>query len=89
MMGHEEMWSAMTERDSIYANPDATDEDYIKAAELESRYAEFGGYSSEARAGELLIGAGIELGLHKGSMKNVPPGWKVRVLLAAGFVFRP
>ena len=79
MMGHEEMWSAMTERDSIYANTDATDEDYIKAAELESKYAEFGGYSSEARAGELLIGAGIELDLHKGSMKNVPPGWKVIV----------
>ena len=89
MMGHEEMWSAMTERDSIYANPDATDEDYIKAAELESKYAEFGGYSSEARAGELLIGAGIDLELHKGLMKNVPPGWKVRVLLAQALFSDP
>ena len=89
MMGHEEMWSAMTERDSIYANADATDDDYIKAAELESKYAEFGGYSSEARAGELLIGAGIELDLHKGPMKNVPPGWKVRVLLAQALFSDP
>ena len=89
MMGHEEMWSAMTERDSIYANPDATDEDYIKAAELESKYAEFGGYSSEARAGELLIGAGIDLELHKGLMENVPPGWKVRVLLAQALFSDP
>ncbi len=89
MMGHEEMWSAMTERDSIYANPDATDDDYIKAAELESKYAEFGGYSSEARAGELLIGAGIDLELHKGLMKNVPPGWKVRVLLAQALFSDP
>ena len=89
MMGHEEMWSAMTERDSIYANTDATDEDYIKAAELESKYAEFGGYSSEARAGELLVGAGIDLDLHKGPMKNVPPGWKVRVLLAQALFSDP
>ena len=89
MMGHEEMWSAMTERDAIYANTDATDEDYIKAAELESKYAEFGGYSSEARAGELLIGAGIDLDLHQGPMKNVPPGWKVRVLLAQALFSDP
>ncbi|MDA9689507.1 ABC-F family ATPase [Betaproteobacteria bacterium] len=89
MMGHEEMWSAMTERDAIYANTDATDEDYIKAAELESKYAEFGGYSSEARAGELLIGAGIDSALHKGAMKNVPPGWKVRVLLAQALFSDP
>ena len=41
LMGHQEMWTAMTERDSIYSNPDATDEDYIRAADLEGKYAEF------------------------------------------------
>ena len=61
------------DRKRLLCETDATDEDYIKAAELESKYAEFGGYSSEARAGELLIGAGIDLDLHKGPMKNVPP----------------
>lgn len=53
MMGHKEMWETMSERDAIYANPDATDEDYMKAAELEARFAEYDGYTAEARAGEL------------------------------------
>ena len=43
LMGHEEMWQAMSERDAIYANPDASEEDYMHAANLEARYAEFGG----------------------------------------------
>jgi ATPase subunit of ABC transporter with duplicated ATPase domains len=49
MMGHTEMWAAMTERDAIYANPEATDDDYMHAAELEGKFAEYGGYA-EARA---------------------------------------
>ena len=56
MMGHEEMWKANEEKNAIYMNPDATEEDYMKAAELEGVYAEFDGYTAEARAGELLIG---------------------------------
>ena len=51
MQGHREMWSAMNERDRIYADPNATDDDYMKAAELEGEFAEFGGYDAEARAG--------------------------------------
>ena len=89
LMGHQEMWTAMAERDSIYSNPDATDEDYIRAADLEGKYAEFGGYSSEARAAELLSGAGIATEFHKGPMKNVSPGWKVRVLLAQALFSDP
>src|SRR5512143_62930 len=42
MQGHREMWQAMTERDRIYANPEATDADYMRAADLESRFAEYG-----------------------------------------------
>jgi ATPase subunit of ABC transporter with duplicated ATPase domains len=53
MMGHTEMWAAMAERDAIYANPDATDDDYMKAADLEAKFAEYDGYTAEARAGEL------------------------------------
>ena len=82
MMGHEQMWACAQERDAIYARPDATDADYMHAAELEAKYAEFGGYTAEARAGELLLGLGIPGELHGGPMSAVAPGWKLRVLLA-------
>ncbi|MGH8751948.1 MAG: ABC-F family ATPase [Burkholderiales bacterium] len=82
MMGHEQMWRTMQERDAIYANADATDKDYMHAAELEAKYAEYGGYTAEARAGELLLGAGIPIEQHNGPMSAVAPGWKLRVLLA-------
>lgn len=81
MMGHTEMWACMTERDAIYANPDATEDEYMRAAELESHFAEFEGYTAEARAGELLLGAGIPIDKHNGPMSEVAPGWKLRVLL--------
>src|SRR6185436_20636238 len=61
LMGHVEMWAVMTERDAIYANPDATDDDYMHAAELEAKFAEYDGYTAEARAGELLLGIGIAI----------------------------
>ena len=56
MMGHEEMWQVMAERDAIYDDPEATEDDYMRAANLETRFAEYDGYTSEARAGELQIG---------------------------------
>ena len=89
MMGHTEMWQAMADRDAIYANPDASEEDYMRAADLEAAYAEFGGYTAEARAGELLLGAGIPTELHNGPMSNVAPGWKLRVLLAQALFSDP
>jgi ATPase subunit of ABC transporter with duplicated ATPase domains len=82
LQGHAEMWNAMRERDAIYANEEATEEDYLKAAELEAKYAEYGGYTAEARAAELLLGLGVAMEQHQGPMKNVAPGWKLRVLLA-------
>ncbi|HNC53715.1 MAG TPA: ATP-binding cassette domain-containing protein, partial [Accumulibacter sp.] len=81
MMGHEEMWNCMLEKDAIYANPDASEDDYIHAADLEARFAEYGGYTAEARAGELLLGVGIPTEQHFGPMSDVAPGWKLRVLL--------
>jgi len=89
MMGHEEMWTAMTERDLIYANPEASEEDYMRAADLEARFAEFDGYTAEARAGELLLGAGIPLEQHQGPMREIAPGWKLRVLLAQALFGNP
>jgi len=82
LMGHAEMWTAMKERDAIYANPDASEAEYLRAAELETKYAEYGGYTAEARAGELLLGLGVLGAQHQGPMSAVAPGWKLRVLLA-------
>ena len=89
MMGHEEMWAAMREKDAIYANPEASEDDYMHAAELEGRFAEYDGYTAEARAGELLLGVGIDSALHDGPMQNVAPGWKLRVLLCQALFANP
>jgi len=89
MMGHEEMWACLTEKDAIYAAPEATEEDYLHASELEAQFGEYDGYTAEARAGELLHGAGIDTALHDGSMRNVAPGWKLRVLLCQALFANP
>jgi ATPase subunit of ABC transporter with duplicated ATPase domains len=89
MQGHVELWSAMRERDRIYADPDATDADYMRAAELEGRVAEYDGYTAEARAGAILIDAGIDQSKHDLPMREVPPGLKLRVLLAQALFSRP
>ncbi len=82
LMGHAEMWAAMRERDAIYADPEAGEEAFLRAADLEAKYAEYGGYTAEARAGELLLGLGVPTAQHGGPMSAVAPGWKLRVLLA-------
>ena len=89
MQGHAEMWAAMQERDRIYANPEATDDDYMRAAELEGKVAEYDGYTAEARAGALLIEAGIDESRHELPMREIPPGLKLRVLLAQALFSRP
>ena len=89
MQGHAEMWACMQEKDAIYANPDATEDDYMKAAELEGHFAEYDGYTAEARAGELLHGVGIPTEQHNGPMREVAPGWKLRVLLAQALFANP
>ena len=89
MMGHVEMWAAMSERDAIYANLEASDDDYMRAAELEAKFAEYGGYTAEARAGELLLGVGVPIDQHGGPMSNIAPGWKLRVLLAQALFSNP
>jgi ATPase subunit of ABC transporter with duplicated ATPase domains len=89
MQGHREMWEAMSERDRIYANPEATDADYMKAADLETRFAEYGGYTAEARAAAILVDAGVVESLHNGPMREVAPGLKLRVLLAQALFSKP
>jgi len=89
MQGHAEMWACMKEKDAIYANPEATEEDYMHAAELEAHFAEYDGYTAEARAGELLLGVGIPTSQHTGPMSEVAPGWKLRVLLCQALFSNP
>ena len=90
LMGHaRDVAGRGRSKDAIYANPDATEEDYVRAAELEAKFAEQGGYTAEARAGELLLGLGIAHEQHDGPMSAVAPGWKLRVLLAQALFANP
>jgi ATPase subunit of ABC transporter with duplicated ATPase domains len=89
LMGHEDMWRCMQEKDAIYMNPEASEEDYMHAAELEAKFGEMGGYDAEARAGELLLGVDIPVDKHNGPMREVAPGWKLRVLLAQALFADP
>ncbi len=89
LMGHKELWAIKQERDRIYSLPEMSEEEGMKVAELEIEFAELDGYSAESRAGELLMGAGIEEALHFGPMSEVAPGWKLRVLLAQALFSDP
>ena len=89
LMGHEEMWKVMSAKDAIYANMEATEDDYMRAAELEGQFAEMDGYTAESRAGELLMAVGIPIEQHQGPMSQVAPGWKLRVLLCQALFANP
>jgi len=89
IMGHEELWAIKSEKDAIYANPEMTEADGIRAGDLEAEFAEIDGYSAEARAGELLLGLDIPIEQHYGPMSEVAPGWKLRVLLAQALFSEP
>jgi ATPase subunit of ABC transporter with duplicated ATPase domains len=89
IMGHTDLWQIKQERDTIYALPEMSEEDGMKAADLETQFAEMDGYSAESRAGEILLGAGIALAFHYGPMSEVAPGWKLRVLLAQALFSDP
>lgn len=89
MMGHDELWQVKKERDRIYSLPEMSDDDGMKVAELEMKFAELDGYTAEARAGELLLGLDIPVEQHTGLMSAVAPGWKLRVLLAQALFAEP
>jgi len=89
IMGYEELWQLMQERNRLYSLPEMTDEDGMRVAELEIEFAEMDGYSAESRAGELLEGIGIPVEQHEGPMSAVAPGWKLRVLLAQALFSDP
>ena len=82
MMGYEALWTIKEERDAIYALPEMSEEDGMRAGDLEGQFAELDGYSAESNAGELLIEMGIPVEDHYNLMKSIAPGSKLRVLLA-------
>ncbi len=89
IMGHAELWAVKQERDRIYSLSEMSEADGMKVADLEVQFAEMDGYSAESRAGEILLGAGIDEALHFGPMSEVAPGWKLRVLLAQALFSDP
>ena len=89
IMGHAELWKIKQERDRLYSLPEMSESEGMRVAELEVEFAELDGYTAESRAGEFLMGAGIEEALHFGPMSDVAPGWKLRVLLAQALFASP
>jgi len=89
MMGHRKLYDINQEKNAIYMNPDATDEDGMRAAELEALYGEMGGWTAESDAAELLSNLGIKEDLHYSLVKDLSGTDKVKVLLAQALFGNP
>jgi ATPase subunit of ABC transporter with duplicated ATPase domains len=89
LMGHKKMWDVMHQKDAIYANPDATEDDYMHAGHLEAEFGEMGGYTAESDAATLLGELGVKEEYHQSLMKDIPSNLKVRVLLAQALFGNP
>ncbi|MDU6877299.1 ABC-F family ATP-binding cassette domain-containing protein [Clostridium tepidum] len=89
IMGNERLYQIMKEKDAIYAKTPFTDEDGIKASELEAEFADLNGWEAEAEASSLLQGLGIGTKLHEKNMKDLSGSEKVKVLLAQALFGNP
>ena len=89
LMGHTTMWDIMKEREALYSKSDFTDEDGIRVAELEDKFAEMGGYEAESDAAALLSGLGIKEAKHYQLMGELTGNEKVRVMLAKALFGNP
>jgi ATPase subunit of ABC transporter with duplicated ATPase domains len=89
IMGHARLYEVMQEKDAIYMKADFTDEDGMKAAELEGEFAELNGWEAESEAAILLKGLGIGEDLHDKKMADIGGGEKVKVLLAQALFGKP
>lgn len=89
IMGNERLYQIMQEKDAIYAKEDFSDEDGIKAAELEGEFAEMDGWEAESEASSLLQGLGISTDLHYKNVKDLEGSDKVKVLLAQALFGKP
>ncbi len=89
MIGHTKLWKVAKEREAIYALADFTEEDGMRAGELEGEFGEMGGYTAESDAGTLLGELGVGEEYHQSLMKDIPSNLKVRVLLAQAIFGNP
>ncbi len=89
LMGHQELYDLMKEKDALYAKADFSEEDGIKASELEERFAEMDGWNAESDAAALLSGLGIPESHHYSQVKDLEASQKVRVLLAQALFGNP
>ncbi|GAA4836844.1 ABC-F family ATP-binding cassette domain-containing protein [Algivirga pacifica] len=89
IMGHKRLWDIMQEKDALYAKPDFSEEDGIKASELEAEFADMEGWNAETDAAELLSNLGVKEDLHYSKMEDISNELKVRILLAQALFGNP
>ena len=89
IMGNQRLYEIMKEKDAIYAKPDFSDEDGIRASELEGEFAEMNGWEAESDADTLLNGLGVDTEYHYNTMKDLNGNLKVKVLLAQALFGNP
>ena len=89
IMGNQRLYDCGKEKDAIYDKPDFSDEDGIRAAELEVEFAEVGGWEAESDAGRILQGLGVDTAQHQSLMREIDPRLKVKVLLAQALFGHP
>jgi ATPase subunit of ABC transporter with duplicated ATPase domains len=89
LIGHSKLWQLLKEREEIYAKENFSEEDGMKAAELEAEFGEIGGYEAESNAASLLSSLGVKEEHHQSLMKDIPANFKVRVLLAQALFGNP
>ena len=89
IQGHKELYQVMKDKDELYSKADFSDEDGVKAAELESKFAELDGWNAEADASKLLQSLGIPEDLDQSKMSELPEAEKVKVLLAQALFGNP
>ena len=89
LMGHKRMWELMHAKDALYAKEDFSEEDGIKAGEMEAEFGEMGGYEAESNAASLLSDLGVKESMHQDLMKDIPSNFKLRVLLAQSLFGNP
>lgn len=89
LMGNEKLYKIMQEKDALYANPNFSEADGVRASDLETQFAELNGWEAESEAGTMLAGLGIDESFHHRQMKELVGGEKVKVLLAQALFGQP
>lgn len=89
LFGHKRLWEIISEKDAIYAKPDFSEADGLRASELEAEFAEMDGWNAETDAASLLSNLGIKEDVHYSIMQDIPSDQKVRVLLAQALFGNP